>query len=90
VTAAWIASGRLIFMILALTVFEVAGIFALQRAGWGRLIWWQVLPNVLAGDFLLLAWLSDMRGLGWAATAGCLLLALISHAADLVLRSRAD
>jgi hypothetical protein len=48
----------------------------------------QVLPNVLAGDFLLLAWLSDVRGVGWVVVAGCLLGALVSHATDLVLRWR--
>jgi hypothetical protein len=84
--AGWVAGGGVIEFILALTVLEVLGIFGLRRVGVTRLTTRQVLPNVLAGDFLLLAWLSDVRGAGWGLTAACLLGALVSHMTDLVLR----
>jgi hypothetical protein len=87
--AGWVASGGMIEFILALTVLEVLGIFWLRRVGATMLTMGQVLPNVLAGDFLLLAWLSDVRGAGWGVTATCLLGALVSHSTDLVLRWRA-
>jgi hypothetical protein len=84
-----VESGGVVEFILALTILEVMGISGLRRVGWGRLTLRQVLPNVLAGDFLLLAWLSDVRGAGWGVVAGCLLGALGSHVTDLVLRWRA-
>jgi hypothetical protein len=86
--AGWMGDGGVIEFILALTVLEVLGIFGLRRMGVTRLTMGQVMPNVLAGDFLLLAWLSDVRGASWGVVAGCLLGALVSHATDLVLRWR--
>jgi hypothetical protein len=84
--AGWVANGGVIEFILALTVLEVLGIVGLRRVGVTRLTVGQVLPNVLAGDFLLLAWLCDLRGVGGGVTAVCLLGALVSHMTDLVLR----
>jgi hypothetical protein len=75
VIAGWIASGHLI---------------GLRRAGRTQLGLRQVLPNVLAGDFLLLAWLSNMRGAVWGVTAACLLGALVSHVTDMALRWGTD
>jgi hypothetical protein len=85
--AASIASGAIIEFILALTVVELFGILALQRFAFTKLIWWKILPNILAGDFILLAWLSALHHAGWTITATCLLGALCSHAVDLALRS---
>jgi hypothetical protein len=84
--AGWIGSGGVIEFILVLTAVEVFGIFVLHRLGVTRLTAGRMLPNVLAGDFLLLAWLGDVRQAGWAVVAGCLLGALVSHGTDLALR----
>jgi len=81
-TSGWIAA-----IILALTIAEIAGLYALHRRGRG-LRPADFLPNILAGDFLLLAWLLDAQGATWPFIATALLAALASHATDLIRRWR--
>ncbi len=80
---AWlIASGQIAWIILALTALELAA-FALARR-W-RLKLRDVLPNVLAGDGLLLAW--GLAASHWRLAAAALLGALLAHGSDLWRRS---
>ncbi len=81
--AGWLNDGTVPGAILALTVLEAAGIWVLHRlrvlpVGLPRLA-----PTILAGDFLLLAWLVSARQAPWFVTAGCLAGALVAHGADM-------
>lgn len=85
-TAAWIASGTVALCIIGLTVLEMLALAVLwQRAGRGVPLA-AALPNILAGDFLLLAWWLS-RG-HWALAAAALAGAGLSHAVDLQRRWR--
>jgi hypothetical protein len=81
--AQWIADGRVQEFILLLTVFEFAALFALRR-GFAMIM----LPNILAGDFLLLAWLSSIGRCSWIFAAAALLAAFCAHLTDLARRWR--
>jgi len=83
-----IASGRIAELILLLTACEALGLFLLRRfAGWGLDVV-DFLPNLLAGDFLLLAWFASARGEAWPWSAAALLAALVCHLTDLGMRWR--
>jgi hypothetical protein len=84
--AALINSGAIAADILALTLFEFLALLLLRRLGISRLRALDILPNILAGDFLLLAWLTTLRHTPWPLTAAALLGALASHATDLARR----
>jgi hypothetical protein len=86
----FLASGDAAEFILAITVIEIFGLFALRRAGAIRLAAVSYLPNILAGDFLLLAWLTSLRHAAWPVTAACLLAAFASHGIDLTNRFRSS
>ncbi len=77
--AASIISGHITWFIIALTVLEVAALAAYRRLSFA-----DYLPNILAGDFLLLAWVFSAAH--WAVSAVCLLGALLAHATDLLRR----
>jgi hypothetical protein len=79
--AAWIASGRIAEPILLLTIAEALLLAALRRRAA------TYLPNILAGDFLLLAWRLSRHH--WPLAAAALLGALLAHLADLWQRWRA-
>ncbi len=81
---ALIASGDIGYAIFALTLFEIAALAAYNRfTGNGpRLL--ASLPNILAGDFILLAWAVSRSH--WTLSALCLLGALISHSTDMAQR----
>lgn len=86
--ASLISSGTIAILIVILTVFEAAGlIYHRRRTGRGIALK-SFLPNLLAGDFLLLAWALSAFGYGWTFSATALLAALLSHLADLALRWR--
>jgi hypothetical protein len=85
---ALIDSGAIVAGILVLTVFEFLALLALRRLGLSRLRAADILPNILAGDFLLLAWLTNLRHAPWPVTAAALLGALLSHGTDLARRWR--
>jgi len=80
-----IGSGGIAILIILLTFFEAAGLFWLRRSGRGVAVR-AFLPNLLAGDFLLLAWALSAFGYGWHLSACALLAALLSHLTDLALR----
>jgi hypothetical protein len=75
----WIASGQIAPCIIGLTMLELAGLAAMHR-------FWQLLPNILAGDFLLLAWW--LSAAHWQLAALALAGGLAAHLADLFRRMR--
>jgi len=81
--AGWLNDGTVPAAIAALTVFEGAGIWVLHRVGVLPVALPKVLPTILAGDFLLLAWLASARQAPWFVTAGCLAGALVAHGVDM-------
>jgi hypothetical protein len=86
----FLASGAAAELILGITVLEIFGLFALRGAGVIRLSALSYLPNILAGDFLLLAWLASLRHVAWPVTCLCLLAAFASHGIDLTTRLRSS
>jgi hypothetical protein len=85
---ALVTSGEILVLILALTVFEAVALTALHRYTRHGIAPKNFLPSLLAGDFLILAWLADRHDLSWLITAACLLAALLSHLTDLARRWR--
>ncbi len=81
-----IASGQIGYAIIALTLFEIAGLAAYrQLTGKGPALA-EILPNILAGDFILLAW--PLGSIHWTWSALCLLGALIAHSMDMLRRTQ--
>jgi hypothetical protein len=74
--------------VLLLTVFEAAGLVVFYRLTGRGIMVAGFLPNMLAGDFLLLAWIASTRGEAWPWSAAALLVALSCHVTDLALRWR--
>jgi len=83
--ASLLASGNITLPILLLTFLEAAGLYALHRRGRG-IGPAAFLPSLLAGDFLLLAWLADAHQWDWRWIAVFLLGALMSHLTDMARR----
>jgi hypothetical protein len=75
-------------LILLLTVFEAAGLIVYYRRTGGGVTVARFLPNMLAGDFLLVAWIVSGRGGAWPWGGVGLLAALLCHMTDLALRWR--
>lgn len=74
-----IASGNIALFILALTLGEILVLLALRKSrGWHAA---DFLPNILAGDFLLLAWW--LSAAHWRLAAIALLGALFAHGTDM-------
>ncbi len=79
-----IASGQIGYAIIALTLLEIAILAAYRRlTGKGPTLP-EILPNILAGDFILLAW--PLSSIHWTWSAVCLLGALIAHSTDMLRR----
>jgi hypothetical protein len=79
-----ITSGHIGYAIIALTLLEIAGLATYRRlTGHGPTLA-ATLPNILAGDFILLAW--PLSAIHWTLSAICLLGALIAHGADMLRR----
>ncbi|MDE8345373.1 MAG: hypothetical protein POH28_04235 [Acidocella sp.] len=77
-----ITSGNIAIVIMVLTILEMLVLLALKASfGW-RVV--DFLPNILAGDFLLLAWW--LSGLQWQLSALALLGALMAHVVDMCRR----
>jgi hypothetical protein len=86
--ATWIASGRIAEFVLLLTVFEAVALIVFYRFTGRGIMLAGFLPNMLAGDFLLLAWIASARGEAWPWSAAALLAALTCHMTDLAFRWR--
>lgn len=81
-----LTTGNIAIPILVLTMFEAAALLLYRHATSRGPSIKSFLPNLLAGDFLLLAWLANTTHQAWSLTAVALLAALVSHATDMALR----
>ena len=82
------ASGRLVDLILVLVVAE-AGLIAVYWRVTGRGIrTLDLLPNLVAGAFLLLALRTSLMGQDWTLTCACLAVAGLAHVVDIARRWR--
>jgi hypothetical protein len=82
------ASGSLVDLILLVVVLEAAALLLLwlhSRRGVAPL---DLLPNLCAGAFLLLALRAALSGLGWMVASGCLAAAGLAHLIDVFRRWR--
>ena len=82
------ASGRLVDLILVLVVVEAAALVLYWRRFAAGVSPFDLLPNLCAGAFLLLAMRAALTGGGWMAASGCLAAAGLAHLADLYRRWR--
>lgn len=84
--SALFASGNVADLILALTALEGLTLAAYYRGTGRGVAPGNLLGSLLAGALLLLALRCALVGAWWGWAAGCLLLSLVAHLADL--RSR--
>ncbi len=82
--AGLISSGGIALWILGLTGFELAGLLAWRRVSGRGLPAVELVPMILAGDFLLLAWW--LSAANWALAGLALALAGGAHMFDLLRR----
>jgi hypothetical protein len=80
------ASARIVDAILLLVALEVVALFMLRH--WTRLDPVDILANVAAGFFLMLALRGALVEASWVWIAAALLGALIAHMVDLLRRVR--
>jgi hypothetical protein len=82
------ASGRLVDLILVVVLLEAAALllyWARSRRGIAPL---DLLPNLCAGAFLLLALRAALAGVGWMIASLCLAAAGLAHLIDVSRRWR--
>lgn len=82
----WFENGFIAHVILALMLAEAAVLIVWHRATGSGIAPAQLLANLAAGAFLILALGSALAGEPWAATAGWLAAGLAAHIADLAMR----
>ena len=82
------ASGSLIDLILIVFVFEAVLLSLLWRYDRRGIAPVNLLPNLCAGAFLLLALRVTLAGGGWMMASGCLAAAGLAHLIDLYRRWR--
>lgn len=82
------ASGRLIDLILIVVVVEAANLLLVWRYGRRGVAPGDLLPNLCAGAFLLLAFRVTLGGGGWMLACGCLAAAGVAHLIDVIRRWR--
>jgi hypothetical protein len=82
------ASGRLVDLILVLTAVEAAGLLLYWRSRGSGIAPLDLLPNLFAGAFLLLALRLALGGAGWELCCGSLAAAGLAHVVDLARRWR--
>ncbi len=76
-------SGRLVDFILVLVLFEVILIAGYWRLTGRGVALADLLPNVMAGVFLMLALRTSLSGGGWMIVSGCLGCAGLAHVIDI-------
>ncbi len=81
-----LASGEIAVAILLLTFFEAAALVLYRRATGRGVAIVAFLPNLLAGDFLLLAWAAIAMRQPWQWSALALISSFICHLTDLYCR----
>jgi hypothetical protein len=82
-------SGRIVDLIILLMVAEAAALVAYRRASRAGPRFAVLLPNFLAGMFLLLALRAALTDAWWGWMAAALAGSLLAHLADLRSRWRA-
>ena len=88
VLQALVESGRIVDVMLAFVVLEVVAL-QVWRARSGRgIALLPLLTNLGAGVSLMLALRAQLTGMGWTAVAAFLVLSLVFHVSDLVVRWR--
>jgi hypothetical protein len=85
-----INSGKIVDLMLAFVVLEVAALLAYRYWTGRGIATIPLLSNVGAGVSLMVALRAQLTGDGWVAVAGFLLLSLVFHTVDLVLRWRLE
>lgn len=82
------ANGHLVDLILIVVGLEATALLLVWRFGQRGIAPFDLLPNLCAGAFLLLALRTTLAGDGWMVTCGCLAAAGIAHLADVIRRWR--
>ena len=82
------ASGRLVDLILVLVAVEIVVLTLLWRATGRGVATADLVPNILAGAFLLLALRLALGGAGWMACCASLAAAGVAHVIDIARRWR--
>ena len=82
------SSGRLVDLILVVVVLEAAVLLLYWRRARRGIAPFDLLPNLCAGVFLLLALRATLAGVGWMMVSGCLAAAGLAHLADMYRRWR--
>jgi hypothetical protein len=82
------SSGRLVDLILVVVVLEAAVLLLYWRQARRGIAPFDLLPNLCAGVFLLLALRVTLAGAGWMMVSGCLAAAGLAHLADMYRRWR--
>jgi hypothetical protein len=82
------ARGRLVDLILVVVVLEAAALLAYWHGARRGIGPFDLLPNLCAGAFLLLALRITLAGSGWMMATGCLAVAGLAHMIDIYRRWR--
>jgi hypothetical protein len=82
------SSGRLVDLILVVVVLEAAVLVLYWRQARRGIAPFDLLPNLCAGAFLLLALRATLAGAGWMMVSGCLAGAGLAHLTDVYRRWR--
>ena len=82
------ASGRLVDFILMVVALEAAALVLVWRYARRGVAPGDLLPNLCAGAFLLLALRFTLGGGGWMPACGCLAAAGVAHLIDISRRWR--
>jgi hypothetical protein len=82
------ASGRLVDLILVVVVIEAAVLILYWSRVRQGVAPFDLLPNLFAGAFLLLALRVTLAGGGWMMASGCLAAAGLAHLTDIHRRWR--
>jgi hypothetical protein len=82
------ANGRLIDLILIVVAIEAVVLVLLWRYARRGIAPGDLLPNLCAGAFLLLALRATLAGGGWTIASGCLAAAGLAHVIDVSRRWR--
>jgi hypothetical protein len=81
-------SGRLVDFILIVVVLEAAVLLVYWRSRRQGVAPFNLLPNLCAGAFLLLALRATLANAGWMVVCGCLAAAGLAHLTDVYRRWR--
>ena len=81
-----VTSGRIVDLMIVFIVLEIAAVLGWRHFRGGAIPALPLLVNIGAGGSLMLALRAELIGAGWQSVALFLVLALVFHVSDLVLR----